>query len=117
MPGVTERPLPPPRLLTLPPASAIFCPHPSHEQLQPDGPRVLGGSLSDVPPPAYRGSRPSQPPRLLGAHPVRGRGGGASRSALHQGAGRGVRGGPLRCGGAPRRRRLAARSRPARPPP
>src|SRR2546425_3771770 len=94
MPGVTKRPLPPPRLLTLPPASAIFCPHPSHEQLQPDGPRVPGGSLSDVPPPAYRGSRPSQPPRLLGAHPVRGRSGGGSPSPPSQrGAPRG-RGGP-----------------------
>ena len=42
----------------------------AHErsQLQPHGPGVRGGSLSDLPPAARRGSRPPEPARLLGAH-------------------------------------------------
>src|SRR5258705_13802164 len=84
-------------------AGAIFTFHRSYERVQPDGPRVPGGSLSDIPSSARRGPRPSQSARLLGAHPVRGRGGGAARPALPQWAA-GVDG-----GGALRRDRAAGR--------
>ena len=84
--------------------------------VQPHGSRVRGGSVSDLPPPARRGPRPPEPARLLGAHPLRGRGGGAARPAPRQGAHRRLRGRALRHGrAAARPGAVHAGPRPAGP--
>src|SRR2546428_9994123 len=84
--------------------------------LQADGSGVRRRSLSDLSPPARRGPRPSESPRLLGAHPLPGRGGSAAGPTRRQGSDRRVRGGAFRHGGAVGARAFDAWPWPAGPP-